>query len=303
MRRLLVTGGSGQVGSAVAKAALRYGFDVMAPGRDTLNLENADDIAAIVAAEPWAAVINCAAYTAVDKAEEDAERTHAINAVAPGLFAQETAKYRIPLIHVSTDYVFAGDKTAPYVETDVIAPLGVYGASKAAGEDAVRSGNPDHAIVRTAWVVSAEGTNFIKTMLRLAETRDDLSVVNDQLGNPSSATDIAQALLTVAARKAEASVAAGTWHFVNDGDATWFDLAAYVFRTSAAHGFKTPKLSAIPTSAYPTPAKRPANSRLSTAKFQKDFGVTPRHWHDSIGEILVERLGTTIAKTNGEMKI
>jgi dTDP-4-dehydrorhamnose reductase len=292
VKRLLVTGGSGQVGGAVVAAASHFGFDVMAPARSALDLENPGDIAALVASEPWAAVINCAAYTAVDKAEAEPGRAHAINAIAPGLFAEATAKLAIPLIHVSTDYVFAGDKPEPYVETDVIAPLGVYGTTKQAGEAAVRAGNSNHAIIRTAWVVSAKGANFINTMLRLAETRDELDVVNDQFGNPSSATDIAAALLTVA----QSRVKGGTWHFVNSDDASWYDLANFIFAKSAEQGHKTPRLNAIPTSAYPTPAKRPANSRLSTAKFQQDFGLTPRHWHDSIGEILIERLGAT----NGE---
>jgi dTDP-4-dehydrorhamnose reductase len=292
MRKILVTGGSGQVGSAVVAAANTYGFDVMAPPRGILNLENREEIAALVAAQPWAAVINCAAYTAVDKAENDAMMARAINTTAPGYFAAETAKHGIPLVHVSTDYVFDGTKSAPYDEGDSVRPLGVYGASKEAGEAVVRAHNPNHAIVRTAWVVSANGANFINTMLRLSQERDELGVVNDQCGNPSSATDIAAALLTVADKMTSGQMGpTGTWHFVNSGDATWHDLAQFVFAEAAARGFKTPVLNAIPTSAYPTPARRPENSRLSTAKFQQDFGTIPRHWHIAIADILADRLG------------
>jgi len=283
---ILLTGGTGQVGQAVLRQADKRGLDIVAPNRAQMDLSNAQSIADMVASRPWSAVINCAAYTAVDRAETDAELAAQVNAVAPGIFAAETAKLDIPIIHVSTDYVFDGTKDAPYVEGDEVDPLGVYGRTKEMGESAVRSVNPRHAIIRTAWVVSAGGANFVNTMIRLASERPEVSVVDDQIGCPSNASDIAQALLTVVQQP---NARYGTWHFVNGGDASWYDLAARVFVNMGQRGLPTPVLKAIPSSQYPTPAKRPSNSRLSTFAIQRDFGIKPRHWHDAIDAILAER--------------
>jgi dTDP-4-dehydrorhamnose reductase len=291
-RKILVTGGSGQVGSAIINIAQAHGFVATAPGRDTLDLGRVDDIVDAVAGDDWEAIINCAAYTAVDKAQSEPELANAINRVAPGIFASEAARRGIPLIHLSTDYVFDGSKDSPYVEDDPVYPLGVYGASKEAGEAAVRAYSSAHAIIRTAWVVSAGGANFINTMLRLAGERDEIGVVNDQVGNPSAADDIAQAVLTVANRLIDGAVSRGTWHFVNSGSATWHDLAAHVFAAAAAQGRRVPKLKAISTVDYPTPARRPANSQLDTTRFASDFGYVPRPWQEAIGDIMNKRLGT-----------
>lgn len=244
---------------------------------------------ACVAAQDWTAVINCAAYTAVDKAESEADLAEAINARAPAILARETALLGIPLIHVSTDYVFDGGKPSPYFESDPVLPLGVYGQTKEAGEAAVRAANPHHAIVRTAWVVSARGANFINTMLRLGAERPEVRVVDDQLGCPSNAKDIAAALFTVARDLGDRS---GTWHFVNRGEASWHDLARRVFDAAAARGLPTPLLTPITTNEYPTPAARPANSRLDTSKITADFGIDPRPWQDAVDDILTERLGS-----------
>jgi dTDP-4-dehydrorhamnose reductase len=296
MKKALLTGVTGQIGAAIAKAAARHGFAVTAPARDTLDLTKVDEIVAAVDADDWSVIINCAAYTAVDKAQSEPALANAINRVAPGIFASEAARRTIPIIHLSTDYVFDGSKATPYFEDDPVYPLGVYGASKESGEAAVRAYNPAHAIIRTAWVVSAGGGNFIDTMLRLASERDEIGVVSDQVGCPTSATDIAEAVLRVAQRMTDGSpMLPGTWHFVNSGSATWHDLAAFIFANASAKGHKVPRLNAITTSDYPTPARRPANSQLDTARITKDFGITPRHWHDAIGDILDERLGT--AKT------
>ncbi|MCO4093015.1 MAG: dTDP-4-dehydrorhamnose reductase [Sphingorhabdus sp.] len=283
---ILLTGGTGQVGQAVLRHAEKRGLDIVAPDRAQMDLTNAQSIAEMVVSESWSAVINCAAYTAVDRAETDAELAEQVNAVAPAILAAETAKLDIPIIHVSTDYVFDGTKNAPYVEDDEVNPLGVYGRTKEMGENAVRTLNPRHAIIRTAWVVSAGGANFVNTMIRLASERPEISVVNDQIGCPSSATDIAQALLSVAEHP---HAQHGTWHFVNGGEASWFDLSARIFANMTQRGLTTPDLHAIPTSQYPTPAERPRNSRLSTAAIQRDFGIIPRHWHDAIDAILAER--------------
>ena len=286
MAPILLTGGTGQVGQAVLRHAEERGLEIVAPNRAQMDLTNAQSIADMVASRPWSAVLNCAAYTAVDRAETDAELAEQVNAVAPAIFAAETAARNIPIIHVSTDYVFDGTNDVPYTEEDAVNPLGVYGRTKEMGEIAVRTRNPRHAIIRTAWVVSTGGANFVNTMIRLASERPEVNVVNDQIGCPSSAQDIAEALLVVAEHLQEQC---GTWHFVNSGDASWYDLAARIFANMDQRGLATPVLKAIPSSQYPTPAKRPSNSRLSTLAIQRDFGIKPRHWHDAIDAILAER--------------
>ena len=283
---ILLTGGTGQIGQAVLRHAADRGLEIFAPPRAQMDLTNAQSIADMVASRLWSAVINCAAYTAVDRAETDVESADQVNAIAPAIFAAETAKFDTPLIHVSTDYVFDGTKNTPYVEEDAVNPLGVYGRTKEKGESAVRRLNPRHAIIRTAWVVSAGGANFINTMIRLASERPEVNVVNDQLGCPSNASDIADALLAVTEHP---HAQYGTWHFVNGGEASWYDLAAQIFADMQQRGLATPVLNAIPTSQYPTPAVRPSNSRLSTSAIQRDFGIQPRHWHDAIDAILADR--------------
>ena len=283
---ILLTGGTGQVGQAVFRHAQERGLEIVAPNRAQMDLTNEQSIAEMVASRPWSAVLNCAAYTAVDRAETDAELAEQVNAVAPAILAVETATRDIPIIHVSTDYVFDGTNGAPYTEDDAVNPLGVYGRTKEMGESAIRSHNPKHAIIRTAWVVSAGGANFINTMIRLASERPEVSVVDDQVGCPSSALDIAETLLMVAEHLPEQW---GTWHFVNGGDASWYDLAARIFANMDRRGLASPVLKAIPSSQYPTPAQRPSNSRLSTLAIQRDFGIKPRHWHDAIDAILAER--------------
>lgn len=283
---ILLTGGTGQVGQAVLRHAAERGLNIFAPTRAQMDLTNGPSIANMVASRPWSAVINCAAYTAVDRAETDAELAEQVNSAAPAILAAESAERDIPIIHVSTDYVFDGTKNAPYVEEDTVNPLGVYGRTKEKGESAVRSLNPRHVIIRTAWVVSEGRANFVNTMIRLASERPEISVVDDQIGCPSNASDIAQALLAVA-KQPHAQY--GTWHFVNGGEASWYDLAAYIFADMQRRGLTTPDLTAISTSQYPTPAVRPSNSRLSTSAIQRDFGIQPRHWHDAIDAILAER--------------
>jgi dTDP-4-dehydrorhamnose reductase len=285
-RAILLTGGGGQVGTEFQRRAPK-GFEIVAPGRDQLDLAKPDSIAAFVASRPWAAVINSGAYTAVDKAQTDPVTAWKVNALAPAAFAWATAQAGIPLIQLSTDYVFDGSKAGPYLENDPVGPVSVYGASKEAGEQAVRTGNPRHVILRTAWVVSPYGANFIKTMLRLAETRDRLTVVDDQQGCPTTAGDIADTLATIATRLIEdAETPAGTYHFVNSGEATWCGLAREIFRLAEAKGRTAPSVEGIPTSGYPTPARRPANSRLDTAKLKRDFGVEPRDWRTAVSEVV-----------------
>jgi dTDP-4-dehydrorhamnose reductase len=283
---ILVTGGTGQVGIELR----RRSADVVAPDRAALDLDDPTAIAKVIAEQPWAAVINAAAYTAVDKAESDVATAWRLNAVAPAVLAAETARRGIPLVQVSTDYVFDGAKVDPYLPDDPTGPLGVYGASKLAGEIAVRSGNPRHAILRTAWVVSAHRANFVKTMLRLGAERDHLRVVADQHGCPTSAADIADTLLTMVSRLTAVDAPSGTWHFVNAGAASWHELAGAVFAGSAARGSAVPLVEPITTADYPTPARRPANSRLDTATLTRDFGIVPRPWQTALDDILAELL-------------
>ena len=282
---ILITGGTGQVGTGLMLAN-RGRFEVVAPARAELDLLDAASIERNIASRDWAAIVNCAAYTAVDKAESEPELAFAINAEAPGIIARAAAARAIPLLHVSTDYVFDGSKAKPYAEDDPVAPLGVYGASKEAGERAVRDEGGRSIILRTAWVVSPWGHNFIKTMLRLGAEREELGVVADQIGCPTSAIDIAETLLTLTERMLDRQESPGTYHFVNSGQASWHDLASAVFAYAGARGMKTARVKAITTADYPTPAKRPANSRLSTAKLEQTFGMTPRPWQVAVEEIL-----------------
>lgn len=287
---LLVTGGSGQVGNGI-RYSNRDRFDLFMPGRDELDLANPAAIKSAIEAGEWSAIINCAAYTAVDKAESDEAAAFAINAEAPRIIAEAAASRSIPLLHVSTDYVFDGTKDAPYVEDDPVAPLGVYGASKEAGERVVRAAGGQHVILRTAWVVSPWGTNFLKTMLRLGRERDRVGVVADQIGCPTSAMDIAETLLCLTERLlGNPALSGGTYHFVNSGEASWHALAAHVFARASDAGAPTPLLDAITSADYPTPAKRPANSRLSSKKIESEFGISPRPWVSAVDEIL-EQLG------------
>ena len=284
---ILVTGGSGQLGQALAA---RAGDQLVCPLRSELDLANAEQIDAVMRSREWSAVINAGAYTAVDRAEDERDTAFAINAAAPTQLAAIAAALGIPLLHVSTDYVFDGNKAKPYVEDDAFGPISAYGASKLAGETGVRAAGGRHVIVRTAWLQSANGTNFLKTMLRLGAEREALSVVDDQIGCPTSAEDIAQGLLTLSHAMIDAPErAGGTYHFVNSGAASWYELARFLFDQRAAAGHKVPQLNAIPTSAYPTRARRPANSRLATDKLTRDFGIVPRPWQTAITD-LVPRL-------------
>lgn len=285
--RILVTGGSGQVGTELLNRVWPEGVGIVAPGRAELDLEDADAVFAFVKEGGFAAVVNPAAYTAVDRAESDALTAFKVNALAAAALAQATKEAGIPLVHVSTDYVFDGAKVDAYVEDDPVGPLGVYGASKEAGEQAVRSGNPRHVILRTAWVFSPHGGNFVKTMLRLAADRPQLRVVDDQTGSPTSAADIAATLAAITLRLvADNEAPAGTYHFVNAGSVSWCGFAREIFRQSGLAGGKVPEVEAIGTKDYPTPARRPGNSRLSTGKLERDYGIVPRPWQEALAETL-----------------
>jgi len=284
--RLAVTGRHGQVVLALMERATAAGHVVVPVGRPELDL--ADDNAAGVFAALEAArpdvIVSAAAYTAVDRAESERELAFAINARGAGLVAQAASMLGVPLLHLSTDYVFAGDAAAPYTESDICAPQSVYGASKWAGEQAVLENHAGSVVLRTAWVVSPFGGNFVRTMLRLAATRDEIAVVADQHGNPTDAMAIADALLTVAQnllRSADPALR-GVFHMACRGETTWAGLATAVFEMSEALGGPSAQVRAIGTAEYPTAARRPASSRLNCARLRKFHGVALPPWRDAI---------------------
>jgi dTDP-4-dehydrorhamnose reductase len=292
LRQVLVTGGAGQVGRELARLGWPAGYEVRTPTRAELDLGNVAAIETAIAPGRWAAVINTAAYTAVDRAESEPTAAWAANALGPAALAQACRRADVPLVHVSTDYVFDGSKSGAWEVDDPVGPLGAYGASKLGGELAIASSGVRHAIVRTAWVVGAHGSNFVKTMLRLGQERDELRVVADQRGGPTAAGDLAAALATLAVRMAEDRDApAGLFHFSNDGATSWFDVAQAVFDGAAARGLRVPRLHAIGTADYPTPARRPANSLLSTARIRAEYGITPRPWREALDDLLDELIG------------
>lgn len=294
MPRILVTGGSGQVGGELAQLAWPDGVAIDAPDRAALDLVSADNIAARFAARAYDAVINCAAYTAVDQAEDEAGAAFLANAQGPAWLADATRAAGIPLIQLSTDYVFDGSGIGFYAEDAPSMPLGVYGASKRAGELAVLSGAPRALVLRTAWVVSARGRNFLKTMLRVAATNPVLRVVDDQHGCPTSAADIAVALRTIVLRMiADPAAPTGIVHFVNAGEATWCGFAREIFRLSAATGGPSPALEPVTSADYPTKVRRPLNSRLSCDRLLRDYAIVPRPWQQATAEIVAELAAKT----------
>lgn len=292
MRHILITGGSGQVGLELARIAWPDDVAPHFPTRAELDLGSADSISDYFASRDWAGVINCAAYTAVDKAESEVGAAFLANAQGPAWLAEASRKAGIPIVHVSTDYVFDGTKDTPYRTDDPVAPIGVYGASKLAGELAIRTGNPRSVVLRTAWVLSVHRANFLKTMLRVGASNPQIRVVADQIGCPTGAADIAAALRTITLRLIEdANAPSGIYHFVNAGEASWCDLAKAIFALNRRAGGSFAEVTGISTAEYPTPARRPVNSRLSTAKLTADFSITPRAWEDAVKDIVTELAG------------
>lgn len=287
MFRVLILGGAGQIGAELAAHEWGSKCELHLPSRVEFDLCDAQAIMRKVAEGGYSAVVNCGAYTAVDKAETDITNAWYANALGPAALAEATKALRIPLVHVSTDYVFDGRKQGPYDPGDPVAPINVYGASKEAGEQAVRTGNPNHIILRTAWVFSKQRSNFVKTMLNLARGRAQIKVVDDQTGNPTSAQDIADVIVRIATRLLDDETSPrGTYHFVNKGDATWYTFAKHIFAKRAVGSEPLIEIIPIKTSDYPTPARRPQNSRLSSGAIERDFGIFARPWQDAVGEVL-----------------
>lgn len=289
--RVIVTGREGQIARSLIE---RAGSEetIIPIGRPELDLTAAPEsvISVIVDACPDV-VVSAAAYTAVDRAEFERDVAFAVNERGAAAVAEAAGRLGVPLIQVSTDYVFDGEKPSPYVESDLTGPTGVYGASKLAGETAALRTHANSAILRTAWVYSPFGANFVKTMLRLAADRDEISIVADQVGNPSNALDIADAILQVASNLCASNDSSlrGVFHMAGAGDASWADFAEAVFDASTASGGPTAVVRRIATTDYPTPARRPANSRLDSSKLRAVHRVGLPAWQMSLPAV-VERL-------------
>jgi dTDP-4-dehydrorhamnose reductase len=279
---ILVFGENGQVAQELARLTPQPGSNLVFAGRTQCDLLIADPEGLIRATNP-VGVINASAYTAVDKAESEPEAAFRLNRDVVASMAKACAEADIPFVHISTDYVFDGAKPDPYVETDPRRPISVYGASKAAGEEAIEAAGGRWTIFRTAWVFSPFGANFVKTMRRFAAEREEMSVVADQHGRPTLAADIAAMALEAVRRDRNGDRSlSGLFHLAGADDAVWADVAERIFEDAERRTGRRPKLKRIPTADYPTPAARPANSRLDTAKLQQAGGWSPRPWRDSV---------------------
>lgn len=293
--RCLLTGGSGQIGCELRRSLAPLG-EVIAPGRDECDLTRPAAMAAVVRRASPDVIVNAAAYTAVDRAEREPDLAHAVNGEAPGVLARAARGVGALLVHYSTDYVFDGEKREPYAEDDVPHPINAYGRSKLAGETAIREASGDHLILRTSWVYAARGQNFVRTILRLSRERDELSIVNDQVGAPTWARDIATATTAVIERslreRGAGRFSSEILHITAAGAASWCDFAAEIL--VAAHGggllatSDAPRLRPIASKDYPTAAARPKNSQLSNARLAQRFGVALPDWRASLRACIEE---------------
>ena len=288
--RILVIGRIGQVGYELARSVWPAGSSVAFVERDELDLACANQVIRYVAAARPSVVVNAGAFTAVDEAESASDAAFAINRDGPAALAEACHEIGAVLIHFSTDYVFDGTKSGAYAEDDPVNPLSIYGASKAAGDAAIRERIERHVILRTSWVYSPVGKNFVKTMLRLGAERDRLAIVDDQIGSPTAAADIARAAITVVGALDKVGAAGfGTFNFCGSGTTTWYGFARAIFANVAWHGFKVPRaVEAIATEAYPTPALRPRNSALDCGKIRRVYGIVAPKWQDSLAHCLTE---------------
>lgn len=287
--RILVCGAGGQVGHELVDRANAYGLEALGMTRGQLDITDADQVVEVVRQLKPGLIINAAAYTHVDNAETHSEQAYSVNRDGAARLAEAARDATIPLLHISTDYVFSGETRTPYNESDEVAPTGVYGASKLAGEAEIQSVLNEHVILRTSWVYGFHGHNFVKTMLRLGGQRDSLSVVADQFGCPTQAGSIADVLLQLAQRyEREGTLAWGVYHYSGRSSCTWFDFAVEIFRQAEAKGIlpKRPQVSSITTAQYPTPARRPAWSVLDCSKFEATFGIATHDWHNDLSTVL-----------------
>ncbi len=284
--RILITGAKGQVGTELVAEATNRNHKVYGYGSKELDISNLEQVSNRVQTIKPDVIINAAAYTAVDKAETESELAYAVNSQGSENLAIACKELDIPLIHISTDYVYDGDKPLPYLESDLPKPTGVYGASKLEGDQKIEQTWPNHIIIRVSWVFGEYGNNFVKTMLRLAEQRDELSIVDDQFGAPTSAVAISCCLLDIIETKQfnQPQCPWGTYNFQSDPGVSWYDFAVEIFRQAKESGLinKTMKLNPIPSSEFPTPVKRPANSKLDGQKLQQVFKIKPADWKSDL---------------------
>jgi dTDP-4-dehydrorhamnose reductase len=280
--KLMVTGAGGMTGSELVQQAAQRGWNVVGFDHAALDITDPTAVNDVVSRTMPDVIINAAAYTAVDAAESDAERAMEVNGAAPGNLARAAQDAGAAIVHISTDYVFNGTSTVPYKPDDDVDPIGMYGQSKLAGEIEVKNACERRAIVRTSWVYSHTGKNFVRTMLGAANAGKNLRVVDDQHGSPTSAHDLAAALLKVADAFKQKRDVSGTYHFSNAGVTTWYGFAKAIFEIAGWN----PQLSPCTTADYPTPAKRPQWSALDASTFQQTFGVTPRPWRDALAETI-----------------
>lgn len=284
--KILITGLHGQVSQALQQQLRGLG-ELIVLGRDQLDLANTDQIHQQVRTHRPDLIINAAAHTAVDQAESEPDAAFAINAIGPGILAEEANALGIPLIHYSTDYVFDGSKPAPYTEADIPNPLGVYGQSKLAGEQAIAAVGGKYLILRTSWVYSSHGKNFLLTMQRLLQEKPHMRIVSDQIGAPTWAGTIANSTRALIERwQAGAAGEWGVYHLTAQGETSWFGFAEAIAQQLRAEGKACAELEAIPSSAYPTPAKRPLNSRLDCDRLQQQWHVSQPQWQDALRECL-----------------
>ena len=294
MGTILVFGANGQVGSELLRAPWAPGLTPVGLTRADGDVTDAQAVAAAIAAHRPALVVNASAYTAVDKAESERDAAFAVNRDGPANMARACGAAGVPLIHISTDYVFDGtSKAEPWREDDPVAPQGVYAASKLAGEEAVRDAQPDHVILRTAWVFGTHGHNFVKTMLRLARERDELRVVADQHGCPTPTAAIAAAIAAIAQTRLTGGWTPGVFHFAGAPATTWHGFAERIVERAAGRIGRKPPVRAIATADFPTPARRPANSVLDTARIGQAYGIAPADWRDGLDRMLDEIFSDT----------
>ncbi|HZH71102.1 MAG TPA: dTDP-4-dehydrorhamnose reductase [Mariniphaga sp.] len=289
--KILVTGSNGQLGSELKEISGDFPeWHFIFTDVDDLDITDEKSVDAFFRKNKPSFIVNCAAYTAVDKSESDMQAAHQINAVGPGVLAMASKKHDVNLIHISTDYVYDGQNYKPYEEFDPVNPASVYGKTKLAGERLIRSANPDTVIIRTAWLYSSFGNNFVKTMLRLGSEKDSLKVVFDQIGTPTYAYDLAQAILEVIANSNNnpSNSLSGIYHYSNDGVASWYDFAVTIFEITGLHCKVLPVL----TSEFPTPAKRPHYSVLNKSKIKTTFNIEIPYWKDSL-KLCIEKIQKT----------
>ena len=293
--KILITGAGGQLGRELINQGQLKGFSVQAPSEDDMDITDLEKIDRCMAFHQPEVVINAAAYTQVDKAESEAALAFAVNTTGSANLARMCAKNKIPLVHISTDYVFDGQKGTSYLETDAISPVGVYGRSKAEGEIEIRSHLKEHIILRTSWLYGIHGHNFAKTMLKLATTKAKIRVVADQYGSPTNAADLAQTILIISDRMPfNNDVDWGTYHYCGQGVISWYNFAEKIVGLARLYAdVKTTRIEPIATADYPTRAVRPIYSALDCSRIQKHFGISPKPWQKSleitIKELLVRR--------------